>query len=283
MNAAGWERGRPGRGARRRAGDDAAPPGGHTTDADATRSPIAPMDAGAEPAGPPGRSSAMDVALTATQAPPGHRGGRRRLIGRLAVSCALLTITTGSVTMLTATRWRGARSDAGYISALRAAGVYDEFGAAAPALDNAQELCADLAAGDPAEGDTADRIGVEHFCPELAPDFVVTADVELDGRLTLFDTRYGALGDDEPCVGYGEVGDLQAGAEVVLETGAATIDRAELSRGRTWGASCVFRFALRVRGDAGRYRLRIGHEQVIELDRSELISPQGPVFLIGAE
>ncbi|MDY7104771.1 MAG: hypothetical protein S0880_26600 [Actinomycetota bacterium] len=207
---------------------------------------------------------------------------RRRRVGRVVLSCALLVVSTGSVTLLGA-RGKSPGVGRGYISALRAADVYGEFGALDPAVDNARAVCSGLDAGKPAQGDRADRIGVEHFCPDHAEDFDVTADVELDGRLTLFDAGYAGLGDDRPCTGRADAVDLRPGAPVVLASAdGRVIDRATLSDGRSWGSSCIFGFTLRLRDDADRFRLRIGGREAIEMGRSELVTPQGPVFLVGS-
>jgi len=151
--------------------------------------------------------------------------------------------------------------DERYLAALEDAGLRDEFSTQRAAVVNAEKVCDRLDDGAEAEGSRADRIGVEHYCPEYADDFRVLRTIEVTGRFTVFDyDSFGHLSEGDECFsGDGGYGDITTTTPVLLTNiQGDVLHRTELGVGVAAAGSCTYEFTLPVTEGEDGYVVAIG-------------------------
>lgn len=109
-------------------------------------------------------------------------------------------ITTGAVTaiivmaaamawgLLVAHRRPPPPPETGYLAALRDTGLMNQFNSDANAIAHGHQVCRRLEDGEPQQGQPADKIAVDTFCPHFAQGFHVLDTVKVSGIFVLTDS-----------------------------------------------------------------------------------------------
>ena len=83
--------------------------------------------------------------------------------------------------------------DANYLSALQTAGLTDQFNSDANAVAHGKQVCRQLADGGPQQGQPADKIAVDIFCPTFSKGFHVLETVTVAGTFVLTQSNSDAV------------------------------------------------------------------------------------------
>jgi hypothetical protein len=114
----------------------------------------------------------VTTASVVTPPTPDVRSDRTRSRHKKALTIAVVLLLLGGSTAGYLIS-RGPGRQERYLSALTAANIRQQFPTDRVATGNAQRVCKDLESGKPAQGYMRDRVGVQLYCPDFLPGFVV--------------------------------------------------------------------------------------------------------------
>lgn len=183
-------------------------------------------------------------------------------------------LATGAVTVILvmvaavawALMWSGHRSlapppEVGYVQALQAAGLSNQFNSDANAVAHGHEVCRQLESGGPQQGLPADKIAVDAFCPQFNQGFRVLESANVAGIFVLTDSLgSGAIETDgKSCRGTNGYSDVGQSSPVTVKNGAGEIlATTELGPGTGDAASCTFSFGFAITEGQDRYIVSFG-------------------------
>ncbi|MEH3140754.1 MAG: DUF732 domain-containing protein [Mycobacterium kyogaense] len=182
----------------------------------------------------------------------------------IAVAAAIvLLVSTGLVAYWYFTRDEG-KVDGEYLAALRQAGLTGEFNSDANAVAQGKQVCRKLEDGDPQQGMPADKVAVQHFCPQFAEGFHVLDTATILGSFTLKDENANAYSsairvDGSSCTGSGGYSDIEAGTPVTVKNGKGEIlTTTYLENGEGGQFMCTFGFTFKATEGQDRYVVSVG-------------------------
>lgn len=146
--------------------------------------------------------------------------------------------------------------ETGYLSALKDAGLANEFNSDAAAIAHGRQVCRQLEEGGPEQGLPADKFAVEAFCPQFAKGFRILDKTTAAGTFVLIDsTGLGAIASDgTACEGANGYSDINDETQVVVKSGKNEIlATTTLGEGHGDSAKCTFEFGFPVIEGHDRY------------------------------
>jgi hypothetical protein len=181
--------------------------------------------------------------------------------------------TTGATTVIivlaTVIVWallRGGTStppppETSYLSALKDAGLANEFNSDAGAIAHGRQVCRHLEDGAPEQGLPADKFAVEAFCPQFAEGFHILEKTTAAGTFVLMDSNgLAAIATYETsCEGANGYSDVGRDTPVTVKNGKNEIlATTTLGQGTGDSATCTFSFSFPVTEGEDRYVVSIG-------------------------
>jgi hypothetical protein len=151
--------------------------------------------------------------------------------------------------------------EARYLTALKDAGLFNQFNSDANALAHGRQVCRQLDDGGPQQGVVADKFAVEAFCPQFAEGFHILDTVTASGVFVLTDTAgVDAIAVDGPaCDGAGGYSDIAPTTPVVVRNGKGDVlATTSLGPGKGDAAQCTFTFTFPVTEGEDRYVVSVG-------------------------
>lgn len=234
----------------------------------------------------PGPSGIVAGCATAHSGPmsisrkPSRPAGRRGLVLPAVVGVVLVGVLVAGLAVL----WGAPSDDERYLATLEQRDLGDEFRGDEDAVRSARQRCDELAASGRTAGTEAERLGVEHLCPERADGFRVLDRHEFDGALLVMSLREGSVDTTgESCVGTDGYEDVNPDTPVVV-TGpeGEELARTTLGPGEALDEdSCVFGFTVELTEGAGRYEVVLGERGGRTLDWEELHNRHALSFVLG--
>lgn len=168
-----------------------------------------------------------------------------------------------------------------YLRALSDSGLRGEFAADRAAITAAENKCAALDNGEPPQGSEADRVAVEHYCPDYLDAFRVLETVSTRGFFTIKD--YGTyFGSDKPCEGEGGYSDINASTQVVVTNeNGDELARTQLGPGRIVSGTCQYAFDLDLREGSKTYIVAVGRRGETSYTWDEVVTPEAINLTLG--
>jgi Protein of unknown function (DUF732) len=175
--------------------------------------------------------------------------------------------TTAIIVVAAAVVWalqRGGSSpspETGYLSALKDAGLANEFNSDAGAIAHGRQVCRQLEDGGAQQGLPADKFAVEAFCPQFAEGFRILETATASGTFVLMDsTGVDAIAiDGTACEGADGYSDVGHDTPVTVKNGKNEIlATTTLGQGKGDSAACTFSFSFPVTEGQDRYVISIG-------------------------
>jgi Protein of unknown function (DUF732) len=192
------------------------------------------------------------------------------------VAAAIIVMTAAVVwVLLVAGRRTPPPPEAGYLSALRDAGLSDQFNSDANAVAHGHLVCRQLDDGQPQQGLPADKIAVDAFCPRFSQGFRVLEKTTITGTFILSDNAGvgGIESDGTTCQGANGYSDVNPGTIVTLKNGKGEIlATTTLGSGKSGSANCTFTFTLPVTEGQERYVLSVGHRGEFSYSFEQLVA-----------
>ncbi|OBG89101.1 hypothetical protein A5698_23590 [Mycobacterium sp. E136] len=151
--------------------------------------------------------------------------------------------------------------ETGYLSALKDAGLANEFNSDAGAIAHGRQVCRQLEEGGPEQGLLADKFAVEAFCPQFAKGFHILDRTTAAGKFVLMDSAgVGAIASDgTACEGTSGYSDISKQTQVTVENGKNEIlATTTLGDGHGDSAQCTFSFSFPVTEGEDRYVVSVG-------------------------
>jgi hypothetical protein len=176
---------------------------------------------------------------------------------------------TAIIVMVAAVVWAlvlaGRRSapapEAGYLSALKDAGLTSQFNSDANAVAHGRQVCRQLEDGGPQQGLLPDKIAVDAFCPQFAQGFHLLQTVTVSGTFVLIDSAGmdAIASDGASCEGADGYSDVGHGTPVTVKNGKGEIlATTSLGQGKGSSANCIFSFSFPVTEGHDRYVVSVG-------------------------
>ncbi|MBU9763095.1 DUF732 domain-containing protein [Mycobacterium sp. TNTM28] len=192
-------------------------------------------------------------------------------------AAAVIIVLTAAVVwvLLVAGRRPPPPPEAGYLSALRDAGLSDEFNSDVNAVAHGRQVCRQLEDGDPQQGLPADKIAVDAFCPHFAQGFRVLEKVKVTGTFVLVDNVGvdGIMADGTSCQGANGYSDVNPGTPVTVKNGHGDVlVGAALGPGKGDSTTCTFTFTVPVTEGEDRYVLSIGRRGEFSYSFDQLVA-----------
>ncbi|WP_286137357.1 DUF732 domain-containing protein [Mycobacterium sp. IS-3022] len=151
--------------------------------------------------------------------------------------------------------------ETGYLSALKDAGLANEFNSDAGAIARGKQVCRQLEEGGPEQGLPADKFAVEAFCPQFAKGFRILESATAPGTFVLTDSSGmgGIIADGTACEGANGYSDVGHETQVTVKNGKNEIlATTTLGQGKGDSATCTFSFSFPVTEGQDRYVVSIG-------------------------
>lgn len=151
--------------------------------------------------------------------------------------------------------------EAGYLSALKDAGLATEFNSEAGAVAHGRQVCRQLEQGNPEQGVLADKFAVEAFCPQFSKGFYILDRTTAAGKFVLMDSDgVGAIASDGTlCEGTNGYSDISKQTPVTVKNGKNEIlTTTTLGDGHGDSAKCTFSFSFPVTEGQDRYVVSVG-------------------------
>jgi hypothetical protein len=151
--------------------------------------------------------------------------------------------------------------EAGYLSALRDAGLTSQFNSDTNAVAHGRQVCRQLEDGGPQQGLLADKLAVDAFCPDFAHGFHILETISASGTFVLIDSAGvdAIAADGESCEGTDGYSDVNHATPVTVKNGKGEIlANTSLGQGRGDTASCTFSFNFPITEGQDRYVVSVG-------------------------
>jgi hypothetical protein len=181
---------------------------------------------------------------------------------------------------------QSASPDANYVSALQTAGLAGQFNSDANAVAHGKQVCRQLADGGAQQGQAADKIAVDVFCPQFSKGFHVLETATIAGIFVLTERSSDAeissiASDGTSCNGTDGYSDIGRDTQVVVRNGKGEIlATTSLGEGRGDNATCTFSFSFPVTEGQDRYIVSVSHRGEFIYTFNQLVS-QGVRIRLG--
>ncbi|MDV3123580.1 DUF732 domain-containing protein [Mycobacterium sp. 21AC1] len=152
--------------------------------------------------------------------------------------------------------------EAGYLEALKSAGLTDQFNSDANAVAHGKKVCRDLEDGGPQQGLAADKFAVDAFCPHFNQGFRVLETATVPGVFILHDSigSDAITSDGTSCTGASGYSDIGPDTLVTVKNDKGEVlATAPLGEGKGDAATCTFSFSFSITEGQDRYVVSIGH------------------------
>lgn len=151
--------------------------------------------------------------------------------------------------------------EAGYLAALRDAGLSDQFSSDANAVAHGHQVCRRLEDGEPQQGVPADEVAVKAFCPTFTDGFRVLETATVSGEFVVDDSQGVDViaADGHSCHGENGYSDVGPATPVTVKSGTGEVlASTTLGPGTGDAAHCTFAFSFPVTEGQDRYVVSIG-------------------------
>ncbi|MGE2722297.1 DUF732 domain-containing protein [Mycolicibacterium celeriflavum] len=189
--------------------------------------------------------------------------------------------TTAIIVLAAAFVWALLRSgtaaspspETGYLSALKDAGLANEFNSDAGAIAHGKQVCRQLEEGGPEQGLLADKFAVEAFCPQFTKGFKILDRTTAAGEFVLMDSA--GLGlityDGTTCEGASGYSDISRHTPVTIKNGSNEIlATTTLGDGHGDSVKCTFAFSFPVTEGQDHYVVSVGRRGEFSLTFEQL-------------
>ncbi|AGB21275.1 Protein of unknown function (DUF732) [Mycobacterium sp. JS623] len=152
-----------------------------------------------------------------------------------------------------------------YLSTLHDAGLAGQFNSDANAVAHGKQVCRQLDDGGPQQGQAADKIAVDIFCPRFATGFHVLESATVTGTFVLTGGGPDAVvssiaSDNGACHGVNGYADITPATQVVVRNGKGEILTAtSLGEGKGDETTCTFLFTFPITEGQDRYVVSVSH------------------------
>ncbi len=202
-------------------------------------------------------------------------GIRSTWLGTTAAA-AIIVMTAAVVWVLLVTgRRTPPPPEAGYLAALKDAGVSDQFNSDANAIAHGRQVCRQLEDGGAQQGLLADKIAVDTFCPNFSQGFHVLEKTTVTGTFVLSDNAgaEGIVSDGETCQGANGYSDVNPGTIVTVKNGKGEmLATTTLGTGKGSPATCTFTFTVPLTEGQDRYVLSVGRRGEFSYSFEQLVA-----------
>ena len=151
--------------------------------------------------------------------------------------------------------------EVGYLSALKDAGLTNQFNSDANAVAHGRQVCRRLEDGEPQQGLLADKFAVDAFCPQFARGFHILETATISGIFVLLDSggTDAISTDGETCQGADGYSDIGNDTPVIVKNGKGEIlTSTALGAGKGSSANCTFSFSFPMTEGQDRYVVSVG-------------------------
>ncbi|MDF3341493.1 DUF732 domain-containing protein [Mycolicibacterium septicum] len=192
-------------------------------------------------------------------------------------AAAVIIVMTAAVVwvLLVAGRRPPPPPEAGYLAALRDAGLSDQFNSDANAVAHGRQVCRQLEDGEPQQGLLADKIAVDTFCPHFSKGFRVLEKATVNGTFVLSDNAgaEGIASDGSTCQGANGYSDVNSGTLVTVKNGkGAVLASTTLGPGKSGESNCTFSFTVSLTEGEDRYVLSVGRRGEFSYSFEQLVA-----------
>ncbi len=202
-------------------------------------------------------------------------GIRSAWLGTTAAATIIVLTAAVVWVLLVAGRRTPPPPEAGYLAALKDAGLSEEFNSDANAVAHGRQVCRRLEDGEPQQGLLPDKIAVDTFCPHFSEGFRVLEKSTVNGRFVLFDHAglEGITSDGPACQGANGYADVNSGTPVMLKNGKGEIlANTTLGPGKGDTTECTFSFSLPITEGEDQYVLSIGRRGEFSYSFEQLVA-----------
>ncbi|EHB55020.1 hypothetical protein MycrhDRAFT_2214 [Mycolicibacterium rhodesiae JS60] len=148
-----------------------------------------------------------------------------------------------------------------YVRALETAGLMNQFNSEANAVAHGHDVCDQLEHGGPQQGQLADKIAVDSFCPQFNQGFRILESAKISGVFVLSDSLgTGSIETDgQTCHGVDGYADVGRSTPVTVKNGTGEVlTSTSLGPGTGNTATCTFSFTFAITEGQDRYVVSIG-------------------------
>jgi hypothetical protein len=182
-------------------------------------------------------------------------------LGTGAVTVIIVMVAVVVWVLLVASRRSPPPPEVGYLSALKDAGLTNQFNSDANAVAHGRQVCRRLEDGEPQQGVLADKFAVDAFCPQFASGFHILETATISGVFVLVDSSGGdaIASDGGSCQGTDGYSDIGRDTPVIVKNGKGEIlASTALGDGKEDGATCTFSFGFPLTEGQDRYVVSVG-------------------------
>ncbi len=193
---------------------------------------------------------------------PAIRSIRSTWLGTAAATVIIVMVAVVAWVLLTVARRPPPPPETGYLSALREAGLTDQFNSDANAVAHGHRVCRQLEDGGPQQGLPADKIAVDSFCPQFTQGFHTLDTATVSGIFVVTDTAGldAIASDGATCAGANGYSDVGRDTQVTVKNGKGEIlATTALGQGKGNSTNCTFSFSFPVTEGQDRYVVSVGH------------------------
>jgi hypothetical protein len=201
-------------------------------------------------------------------------GLKSKILIAATVGAAVIIATVTGLTLLKP------NPDEDFIAKLVASGLADSFASESSAITEANDFCWSLKSGSPVQGEAAQEIAVQIYCPEYKDDFRLlkpfsvsgSISIESDGLIVSIQ-KYGKF-----CEGYIGVQWFSRYTDVkVTDSDGTILAETTLKRGDWLSPNCTFQFSFTVMEGEASYNLQFANLKSTEFTEEQL--KDGPLAL----
>ncbi|OBB04491.1 hypothetical protein A5664_07300 [Mycolicibacterium fortuitum] len=202
-------------------------------------------------------------------------GIRATWLGTTAAAAITMMAAAVVWVLLVAGRRPPPPPEAGYLAALKDAGLSDQFNSEANAVAHGRQVCRHLEDGEPQQGLLADKLAVDAFCPNFSQGFHILEKAKVTGTFVLTDNSgaEGIVSDGTKCQGANGYADVNAGTPVTVKNGKGEVLAATtLGPGKSGNANCTFTFTVALTEGQDRYVLSVGRRGEFSYSFEQLVA-----------
>ncbi|ORA35969.1 DUF732 domain-containing protein [Mycobacterium aquaticum] len=186
---------------------------------------------------------------------------RSTWLGTGAATVILVMVAVVAWVLLMAARRPPPPPETGYLSALKEAGLTNQFNSDANAVAHGHQVCRQLEDGGPQQGVPADKIAVDSFCPQFTQGFHILDSATVSGIFVVTDSAGvdAITSDGATCQGANGYSDVGRDTQVIVKNGKGEIlATTALGQGKGNSANCTFSFSFPVTEGQDRYVVSVG-------------------------
>jgi hypothetical protein len=187
---------------------------------------------------------------------------RTTWLGTGAATVIIVMVAAVAWVLLMAGRRPPPPPETGYLSALKEAGLTNQFNSDANAVAHGHQVCRQLEDGGPQQGVPADKIAVDSFCPQFTQGFHTLDTATVAGIFVVTDSSGvdTISSDGASCQGANGYSDVSRDTQVTVKNGKGEVlATAALGEGKGTSANCTFSFSFPVTEGQDRYVVSVGH------------------------